>query len=139
MGAYHLANNQKLSNRSKHYFIKYHHFWEAVKQGTVKVSKICTTLQNADYLTKGLPKEVFLANRHRVQGWPAKMEPITNDFGSESNCVSGPQCERESQDPTSSQGPLVTELPLGDEGHALPGVPNSAHSGPLNGYDQKSN
>ena len=48
-----------------------------------------------------------------------------------------------SQDPTSSQGPLVTELPLGSattgEGHAQPGVPNSAHSGPLNGHDQKSN
>ena len=33
----------------------------------------------------------------------------------------------------------MTELPLGDGGHAQPGVPNSAHSGPLNGYAQKSN
>ena len=49
--------------------MKYHHFWQAVRDGDVKVSKIKTTLQNADFLTKGLPQETFQANRHRVQGW----------------------------------------------------------------------
>ena len=33
------------------------------------VKKIETHLQNADYLTKGLPHEVFHQNRRRVQGW----------------------------------------------------------------------
>ena len=73
MGAYYLANNQRLTPRSKHFLTKYHFFWQAVKEGVegieVKVSKIDTHLQNADYLTKGLPQEVFHANRQRVQGW----------------------------------------------------------------------
>ena len=33
------------------------------------MKKIDTHKQNADYLTKGLPHEVFHENRKRVQGW----------------------------------------------------------------------
>ena len=73
MGAYYLANNQKLTARSKHFLTKYHFFWQAVREGIdgveLKVSKVDTKLQNADYLTKRLPQEVFHANRQRVQGW----------------------------------------------------------------------
>ena len=69
MGAFYLATNQRLTSRSKHFLIKYHHFWESVRKGDVLVKKIETHLQNADYLTKGLPHEVFHQNRRRVQGW----------------------------------------------------------------------
>ena len=73
MGAYYLATNQRLTSRSKHFLIKYHHFWEAVRRGDVSVEKINTHLQNADYLTKGLPHEVFHQNRRRLQGWNASV------------------------------------------------------------------
>ena len=49
--------------------MKYHHFWDAVNCEEVQVEKVDTALQNADYLTKGLAPEPYLANRHRVQGW----------------------------------------------------------------------
>ena len=69
MCAYYLATNQRLTSRSKHFLIKYHHFWESVRNGDVLVKKIETRLQNADNLTKGLPHDVFHENRRRVQGW----------------------------------------------------------------------
>ena len=53
--AYYLATNQRITNRTKHFLIKWHHFWDAVRNGHIKVVKIPTDLQNADYLTKGLP------------------------------------------------------------------------------------
>ena len=74
MGAFYLATNQRLSPRTKHFLIKWHHFWEAVNKGEVTVVKIATDLQNADYLTKGLPLEVFTSNRYRVQGWVVSID-----------------------------------------------------------------
>ena len=64
-----IATNQRLTSRSKHFSVKYHHFWESVKNGEINVEKIDTKEQNADYMTKGLPHEIFHANRRRVQGW----------------------------------------------------------------------
>ena len=69
MVAFSLATNQQLTSRTKYFLVKYHHFWEAIKSGKIEVQKVETQLQNADYLTKGLPAETFQANRHRVQGW----------------------------------------------------------------------
>ena len=64
-----LATEQKLSNRTKHYLVKYHHFWEQVKNGNFGIFRIDTHLQKADYFTKGLVRELFQNNRHSVQGW----------------------------------------------------------------------
>ena len=69
MAALSIDTNQQLTSRSKHFSVKYHHFWESVKNGSIKVEKIDTKEQNADYLTKGLPHETYHANRRRVQGW----------------------------------------------------------------------
>ena len=67
-----------------------------------------TKLQNADYLTKGLPQEVFQANCHCVQGWIAhgdqnNSQNVLNTHNKESKHVSftqlsGPQSERESRE-----------------------------------------
>ena len=69
--AYLLANNQRLSSRSRSLNNKYHWFWEAVKgtNATVRISKIETTMQRADYLTKGLCRDVFERIRKLNQGW----------------------------------------------------------------------
>ena len=37
--------------------------------GWLVITKCPTDLMNADYLTKGLVREVFEANRIRAQGW----------------------------------------------------------------------
>ena len=58
-------------------------------------------MQNADFLTKGLPQETFQANRHRVQGWTASPnQQIVRRDASEPNGKpsSCPTRERESQD-----------------------------------------
>ena len=66
------------------------------------MAKVDTSLQNADYLTKGLSREVFQANRHRVQGWQA-LAPATASRRV-SFAMDKQQYERESQDSS------VTEL-----------------------------
>ncbi|KAL7567065.1 hypothetical protein ACA910_002789 [Epithemia clementina (nom. ined.)] len=67
--AYLLANNQRLSNCSLHLNVKYHHFWEQVCNKTIQISQISTTEQHADFLTKGLPPQVFETIRWYNQGW----------------------------------------------------------------------
>jgi hypothetical protein len=66
---YLLANNQQLSPRSRHLNVKWHFFWEHVSNGGIKVSKIDTKSQRADYLAKGLAREVFEHIRSLNQGW----------------------------------------------------------------------
>jgi hypothetical protein len=74
-GAYLLATNQRLSARTKYFTVKWHFFWSHVyhpdrnPNGWLIVEKCSTDMQDADYLTKGLPREVFEKNRQRVQGW----------------------------------------------------------------------
>ena len=66
-----LANNQKISSRTKHWCIKSHFFWEHVndKEKNISVVKIDTKEQRADYLTKGLTKDLFENCRMLNQGW----------------------------------------------------------------------
>ena len=64
-----LAVDQRLTNRTRHYHCRWHFFWQAVQENQVEVVYCATTEQDADYLTKPLVYEVFLANRMRVQGW----------------------------------------------------------------------
>jgi hypothetical protein len=64
-----LATNQRLTSRTKYFLVKWHFFWSHVRSGDIKISKIDTKKQDADYQTKGLPREPFEGNRLRVQGW----------------------------------------------------------------------
>ena len=68
-GALTLATNQRITSRTKYFNVKWHHFWQHVKDGTIKIEKIPTTDQLADYLTKGLTREIFVRLRKMVQGW----------------------------------------------------------------------
>jgi hypothetical protein len=67
MGAYFLATNQRITNRTKYFLTKWHWFWEHSKQFTIV--KCATDLMNADFLTKSLSRDTFQANRKRVLGW----------------------------------------------------------------------
>lgn len=64
-----LATDQRITSRTKYFLVKWHFFWSHVRSGDIKISKIDTKLQDADYQTKGLPRQPFETNRHRVQGW----------------------------------------------------------------------
>ncbi len=65
-----LATNHRLASRTKYFHVKYHWFWYHYKvHREFEVSYVQSSQQDADYLTKQLPKDVFKANRHRVQGW----------------------------------------------------------------------
>ena len=123
-----IATNQRLTSRSKHFSVKYHHFWESVKNGEIKVEKIDTKEQNADYMTKGLPHENFHANgttRERESQDTAKTSAL-DLTPSQGNCSfalrapAGFPTGRFTKDPTSSQKPQFTakqnEIPDKDFG-----------------------
>lgn len=61
------STTQRLTNRTRYYHCQFHHFWEHQRSG-VLVAKIETSLQDADYFTKAMPRDGFDANRRRVQG-----------------------------------------------------------------------
>jgi hypothetical protein len=69
-GCLSLATNHRLTSRTKYFHVKYHWFWHSYRvHREFEVLYIASALQDADYLTKQLPKDVFKANRQRVQGW----------------------------------------------------------------------
>ena len=68
-GALTLATTQHTTSRTKYFNVKWHFFWQHVKSGTLEVQRIATVDQLADYLTKGLTREIFERIRHKVQGW----------------------------------------------------------------------
>jgi hypothetical protein len=66
-----LAVNQKVTSRTKHWCVKYHFFWSHVNDKTKNIQclKVDTKEQRADYLTKGLTRELFEHCRILNQGW----------------------------------------------------------------------
>ena len=64
-----LATSQRITSRTKYYATKWHFFWEKVKRGIVKVVKVPSDEQCADYFTKGLVRDLFEKCRKHVQGW----------------------------------------------------------------------
>ena len=69
-----LATKQQVTNRTKHYLVKWHFFWHHVKTvsnpaGTIEVEHVASKDQKADYLTKGLTKDLFENCRRLNQGW----------------------------------------------------------------------
>ena len=69
-GALSLALSPKMSPRTKHIAIKYHHFRENVGESKgIRIVKIDTNLQKADIFTKGLPAEKHQSIRKLLMGW----------------------------------------------------------------------
>ena len=69
MGALELANVPKMRPRTKHINIKYHHFREHVKAGTITVKYTSTEDQVADIFTKPLALDLFVKHRLALLGW----------------------------------------------------------------------
>jgi len=68
-GAYYLATNQRITNRTKYFLVKWHWFWDKYNEGDFDIFKCPTEEQRADFLTKPLTKDKFEINRLAVIGW----------------------------------------------------------------------
>jgi hypothetical protein len=55
--------------RTKHLNIKYHHFREEVRKGTISIYHTRTEDQIADIFTKPLPEASFVKFREKMMGW----------------------------------------------------------------------
>ena len=66
-----LAQNQKVTSRTKHWCVKYHFFWTYINEesNNTRCERVDTERQKADYLTKGLSKIIFKRCRYLNQGW----------------------------------------------------------------------
>ena len=66
-----LANDQRLTSRTRHYHLQLHHFWEqtASRGGPFSIEAVETRLQRADYLTKPMLRVSFENCRQLNQGW----------------------------------------------------------------------
>ena len=64
-----IAKVPKMRPRTKHLNIKYHHFREEVKKGTVSIYHVATGEQMADMLTKPLDEALFERHRKKMMGW----------------------------------------------------------------------
>ena len=69
--ALNLAIKQKVTSRTKHWAVKFHFFWSHLndKDKNMECLKVGTKEQRADYLTKGLTRELFQHCRELNQGW----------------------------------------------------------------------
>jgi hypothetical protein len=68
-GAIEIANVPKMRPRTKHLNIKYHHFREEVRKGTISIYHTRTEDQIADIFTKPLPEAPFVKFREHMMGW----------------------------------------------------------------------
>jgi len=68
-GAIEIANVPKMRPRTKLLNIKYHHFREEVRKGTISIYHTRTEDQIADVFTKLLPKAPFVKCREKMIGW----------------------------------------------------------------------
>ena len=68
-GALELAKSPKLTPRTKHINITYHHFREAVRLRIIQLFPISTVNQLEDIYTKPLPRDLFVKFRKIIMCW----------------------------------------------------------------------
>ena len=64
-----MANSKKMTPRTKHIAIKYHHFKHFVERKKIRIEYINTKEQLADIFTKPLPDHDFIRLRNGLCGW----------------------------------------------------------------------
>jgi hypothetical protein len=68
-GAIEITNVPKMRPRAKHLNIKYHHFREEVRKGTISIYHTRTEDQIADIFTNPLPEVPFVKFWEKIMGW----------------------------------------------------------------------
>jgi hypothetical protein len=69
LGALKWARLPKIQPHTHHINVKYHHFWEAVAKGPIKVQHVILREQLGNALTKNLPQDLFVTLREKYMGW----------------------------------------------------------------------
>ena len=64
-----MATSQKISPRTKHIALKYHHFRSYVMNKKVRINYVHTESQEADIFTKPVKNELFPKLRYLLCGW----------------------------------------------------------------------
>ena len=68
-GCIDLVNSPKMRPRTKHIGLKYHHFRSFVRDKTITIRYVETSLQIADIFTKALNDPQFVRLRIMLMGW----------------------------------------------------------------------
>jgi len=68
-GALELTKVPKMRPWTKHIALKYHHFWEHVRDGRVQIHPIATREQITNIFTKALVRDSFIYLREKLCGW----------------------------------------------------------------------
>ena len=68
-GALELAKSPKLTLRTKHINLSYHHSREAVRLRIIQLFQISTVNQLAEIYTKPLPRDLFIKFCKIIMGW----------------------------------------------------------------------
>ena len=68
-GCIDLVNSPKMCPRTKHIGLKYHHFRSFVRDKTITIRYVETSLQIADIFTKALNDPQFVRLRIMLMGW----------------------------------------------------------------------
>jgi len=68
-GCIDLVNAPKMRPRTKHIALKYHHFRSFVRDNTISIQYVETSLQLADIFTKALGDVQFVKLRMMLMGW----------------------------------------------------------------------
>ncbi len=63
------TTNTTYKPRTKHISLKYHHFNDQVKSGSLTIVKVNTSENMVDIFTKPLEKQKFQYLRHLLMGW----------------------------------------------------------------------
>ena len=69
VGAGTLAKSPKMTPRTKHIAIKYHHFRDAVAKKVLEIERVDTKEQLADIFTKATTIQTFEYLREKIMGW----------------------------------------------------------------------
>jgi len=67
-GTINLTNNPRISDKSKHIDIAYHHVWDLVETGKINLLHVPSKDNLVDINTKALPRPQFLYLREQVLG-----------------------------------------------------------------------
>lgn len=76
VGAETLAKSPKMTPRTKHIAIKYHHFRQAVNNEILMIERVDTKEQLADIFTKATTTQTFEYLRRKIMGWLSVFHPI---------------------------------------------------------------
>ena len=64
-----MASAKKISPRTKHIALKYHHFRSAVNEGKIKIFHVATNEQTADIFMNPLKIDKLRFLRQKLMGW----------------------------------------------------------------------